>query len=49
LFALARGYEERKAARLASAVAAMNARWLGARAGLPSLAEAEAFLADHPA
>lgn len=46
LFGLARGYSLREAAALASAVAALNARHLGGRAGLPTLEQARAFLRD---
>lgn len=49
LFGLCRGMELRMAARLASAAAALNARTLGGRQGLPELDELEAFLAHHPA
>lgn len=46
LFGLARGYPLREAAALASAVAALNARCLGGRAGLPTLEQAQTFLRD---
>lgn len=47
-FGLAQGWPLRGIAEFASAVAAMKARRLGGRAGIPSRGEAEAFLADHP-
>jgi sulfofructose kinase len=47
LFGIARGYCLRSCALLASAVAAMNTRKLGGRAGLPSFSEAVAFLAER--
>ena len=43
-WALVRGLRDGECARIASAVAAMKCRRLGARAGLPTLAELEAFL-----
>jgi sugar/nucleoside kinase (ribokinase family) len=48
LFGLARGLPLEQTARLASAAAALNARALGGRAGLPTLAQVEAFLSSHP-
>lgn len=47
LFGLVRGYCLRSCALLASAVAAMNTRKLGGRAGLPSLQETVEFLAER--
>jgi sulfofructose kinase len=47
LFGLVRGYSLRGCALLASAVAAMNTRKLGGRAGLPSLQETVQFLAER--
>jgi sulfofructose kinase len=47
LFGLVRGYCLRSCALLASAVAAMNTRRLGGRAGLPSLEETVEFLAER--
>jgi sulfofructose kinase len=47
LFGLVRGYCLRSCALLASAVAAMNTRRLGGRAGLPSLQETFRFLAER--
>ena len=44
LFGLIKGMDLRDCARLASAVAALNARQLGGRSGLPSLAQVQAFL-----
>jgi len=44
LFGLVRGWELERTAALASAVAGMNTQQLGGRKGLPSLAQAEAFL-----
>lgn len=44
LFALARSWPGKEAARLASAVGALNTRALGGRAALPNLQQAEAFL-----
>jgi ribokinase len=46
-FALAKGMELRKTAEFASAVAALKCRKLGGRAGIPSLAETERFLASN--
>ncbi len=43
---LARGLNDAECARVASAAAAMKCRKLGARAGLPSAPELEAFLAE---
>lgn len=45
--ALSRGLDLRPAAELASAAAALNARKLGGREGLPTLPEVKAFLAQH--
>lgn len=45
-WAIARGCEDEAAALIASAVAAMKCRRLGARLGLPSRGELEAFLAE---
>jgi sulfofructose kinase len=45
-WALAWGLDEAQCARIASAAAAMKCRRLGARAGLPTLAELEAFLSE---
>ena len=47
-WALARGLGDAQCALIASAVAAMKCRNLGARAGLPTLSELEAFLAAGP-
>jgi sulfofructose kinase len=44
-WALVQGYGDEGCARIASAVAAMKCRRLGARAGLPTKSELEAFLA----
>ena len=46
-FGLSRGWELPRIAELASAVAALKARKLGGRAGIPSLAEAEALIAEQ--
>ncbi|RME77816.1 MAG: carbohydrate kinase [Chloroflexi bacterium] len=46
LFGLLRGFDLRQTAALASAVAALNTRGLGGRAGLPTLEEAVAFMAQ---
>ena len=46
-FGLAKGMELRKTAEFASAVAALKCRKLGGRAGIPSLAETEKFIASH--
>jgi sulfofructose kinase len=46
-FALARDYPLRKAARFASAVAALKCRRPGGRAGLPSLAEVQTLLSGR--
>jgi sugar/nucleoside kinase (ribokinase family) len=48
LSALCRGSDLRSTARLASAAAALNARSLGGRQGLPTLAEVNAFLETRP-
>ncbi len=45
LFGLLKGWELKRTAALASAVAALNSRHLGGRGGLPTLGQAEAFLA----
>jgi sulfofructose kinase len=45
-WALAAGRGDKECARVASAVAAIKCRKLGARAGLPSVAELDAFLAE---
>lgn len=47
VFGLAQGWDVPQTAEFASAVAAMKARKLGGRAGIASLAEAEAFLAER--
>lgn len=47
LFGLLRGLAIEKAAALASAVAALNSQALGGRGGLPTYAEAAAFLAER--
>ncbi len=44
LFARLKGYSAQKAAQLAAAVAAINARTLGGRAGLPDLETTEKFI-----
>lgn len=44
LFGLIKGMTLRECARLASAVAALNAQQLGGRSGLPNLAQVQAFL-----
>ncbi len=49
LVALCRGLPPERAAELASAAAALNARHLGGRLGLPTMAEVESFLASPPA
>ncbi len=46
---LVRGYDEARCAKIASGVAALKCRRLGGRAGLPSEAELEAFLAQTEA
>jgi sulfofructose kinase len=46
---LSRGLDLRSTAELASAAAALNARRLGGRQGLPTLPEVQAFLAQHAA
>lgn len=46
-WALACGKKEAECARIASAVAALNCRRTGARAGLPTNGELEAFLVDR--
>jgi len=45
LFGLLQGWELKRTAALASAVAALNSQHLGGRGGLPTLEQAEAFLA----
>lgn len=47
-FFLAEGLDREDCARRASAVAAMKCSRLGSRAGLPTRAELDAFLARHP-
>jgi sugar/nucleoside kinase (ribokinase family) len=47
LFGLLRGWELRRTAALASAVASLNSQALGGRGGLPTLAEAEALAASY--
>ena len=44
LYGIARGFSLKEAARYASAVGAMNTRFLGGRSGLPTLPEVESFL-----
>jgi len=46
---LSRGLDLRSTAALASAAAALNARKLGGRQGLPTLPEVQAFLTQHAA
>jgi len=46
-FALSRGQEIGDALRLASAVAAMKARFPGGRAGIPRLEEVQKFMREH--
>jgi sulfofructose kinase len=46
-WALTEGYTEAECARLASAAAALSCLGLGARSGLPTRAELEAFLAER--
>lgn len=48
-FGLAQGLADADCARLAAATAALKCRRLGARAGLPTLGEVEAFLASSTA
>ncbi len=48
MYGLLQGWDVAQIARFASAVGAMNCRFLGGRTGLPTLAEVEQFLADHP-
>lgn len=48
LFGLVRRWALDQTARFASAAAALNARSLGGRRGLPTLAEVEAFLSTDP-
>lgn len=48
-WALSQGYDDVDSARVASAVAALSCRELGARAGLPTKAELDAFLASQMA
>ena len=47
LSGLSRALDLQSTAALASAAAALNARMLGGRQGLPTLSEAQAFLAQH--
>jgi sulfofructose kinase len=47
-FGLARGWDVARAARFASAVAALKCRALGGRTGIPSYGEVEAFLRQRP-
>ncbi|MBM3120629.1 MAG: carbohydrate kinase family protein [Chloroflexi bacterium] len=49
LVALCRGLPPERAAELASAAAALNARHLGGRLGLPTMAEVDSFLGSPPA
>ena len=44
LYGIARGFSLKEAARYASAVGALNTRFLGGRSGLPTLPELESFL-----
>ena len=46
LHGVLQGLEVAECARLAAAVAALNTRMLGGRSGLPTLEEAESFIAD---
>ncbi|RUP07700.1 PfkB family carbohydrate kinase [Hyphomicrobium sp.] len=46
-WAIAEGLRDEECARIASAVAAMSCRGLGARAALPTQSEVEEFLATH--
>jgi sugar/nucleoside kinase (ribokinase family) len=46
LYGLLQGWDARRTAAVASAVASLNSRALGGRAGLPTLAQAEALLAN---
>jgi sulfofructose kinase len=45
LYGVLRGWDLRRVARFASAVAALKCRKLGGRAGIPRLGEVEEFLA----
>ncbi len=47
-WALVQGHDDRACARIASAVAALSCRKLGARGALPSRDELESFLAASP-
>ncbi len=47
-FGLAQGWDVARNARFASAVAALKCRALGGRTGIPTRAEAEAFLRERP-
>ncbi len=47
-WALAEGFAESECARIAAAVAALSCQRLGARAGLPTRAELEVFVAANP-
>ncbi len=49
LYALAQDWALPECARFASAVAALNCRKLGGRAGIPTRGEVDAFLASDPA
>jgi sugar/nucleoside kinase (ribokinase family) len=49
LVGLCRGLSPERAAEWASAAAALNARHLGGRSGLPTLSEVESFLRSSPA
>ena len=46
-YGLSQDWDLRRIARFAAAVAALKTRKLGGRAGIPSLEETEAFLAEH--
>ncbi len=48
VFGLLQGMTHRETARFASAVAALNTQALGGRAGLPTRAQVDAFLAQRP-
>lgn len=47
LYAMLQGWDLRRVVTFANAVAALNCRTLGGRRGLPTRAEADAFLADR--
>jgi len=47
IYGLLQGWELRRTVRFASACAALKTRALGGRTAIPTLAEVEAFLADH--